>query len=262
MKLAMETHGSGQAIVLIHGMGCAASAWKPIIPKLAKQFEVITIELPGHGQSPYSPIQKMDPTSLADLCIQNLKEIGIDQFHLVGNSLGGWISLEMAVLKPTAVKTLTALAPAGLWLTPFTTRYPGEKALRAMASGVEKLAPSLLNYTWAKKIGFEAVTPRWKELSYEICLDATNAMTKSTGYFPAWDALLGRRFDKQIDSQVCVKIVFGDSDYTLPAKTCQERSLAPAHAKWVVLPQTGHVPMWDSPNQVVAEIMQTVSLIK
>jgi pimeloyl-ACP methyl ester carboxylesterase len=56
--------------------------------------------------------------------------------------------------------------------------------------------------------------------------------------------------------------VFGDSDHTLPAKTCQERSLAPAHAKWVVLPQTGHAPMWDSPTEVVAEIMQTVSLIK
>ena len=262
MKLAMETHGSGQAIVLIHGMGSAATAWKPIIPELAKQFEVITIDLPGHGRSPYSPIQKMDPTSLADLVIRNLKEIGVDQFHLVGNSLGGWISFEIAVLKPTAVKTITALAPAGLWLTPFTSRYPGELAVRAMASGVEKLAPSLLNHTWAKKIGFETVTPRWKELSYEICLDATNAMTKSTGYFPAWDALLGKRFDKQIDSQVCITIVFGDSDHTLPAKTCQERSLAPAHARWVVLPETGHVPMWDSPTEVVAEIMQTVSLLK
>jgi len=74
--------------------------------------------------------------------------------------------------------------------------------------------------------------------------------------------LLGKRFDKQIDSQVCVTIVFGDSDHTLPAKTCQERSLAPAHAKWVVLPQTGHAPMWDSPTEVLAEIMQTVNLIK
>jgi pimeloyl-ACP methyl ester carboxylesterase len=57
MKLAMETHGSGQAIVLIHGMGSAATAWKPIIPELAKQFEVITIDLPGHGRSPYSPLR-------------------------------------------------------------------------------------------------------------------------------------------------------------------------------------------------------------
>jgi pimeloyl-ACP methyl ester carboxylesterase len=202
----------------------------------------------------------MDPTSLAQLVVKNLKNIGIESFHLVGNSLGGWVSFEIAALYPTAVKSITALAPAGLWLTPFTSRYPGELALRVMASGVEKLAPSLLNYTWAKKIGFETVSPRWKELSYEICLDATSAMAQSTGYFPAWDALLGKRFDKQIDPQIPITIVFGDSDHTLPAKTCQERSLAPAHSKWIILPQTGHAPMWDSPNEVVSEILQTAGV--
>ncbi|MFM8627744.1 MAG: alpha/beta fold hydrolase [Candidatus Nanopelagicus sp.] len=260
MKLSMETYGQGEAIVLIHGMGSAATAWKPILSELTKQFEVVTVDLPGHGRTPYSPIQQMDPTSLANLVTRNLKEIGKEKFHLVGNSLGGWISLEIAAITPEAVRTVTALAPAGLWLTPFTSRYPGELALRAMASGVEKLAPSLLNYTWAKRIGFETVSPRWKDLSYEICLDATNAMASSTGYFPAWDALLGKRFDKQIDRQIPITIVFGDSDHTLPAKTCQERSLAPSHAKWVVLPDTGHAPMWDSPTEVLAEITQTALL--
>ena len=73
MKLAIETHGAGQPLVLIHGMGSAATAWRPIIPKLAKQFSVVTIDLPGHGRTPYSPIQKMDPTSLAQLVVKNLK---------------------------------------------------------------------------------------------------------------------------------------------------------------------------------------------
>lgn len=259
MKLSVETYGQGPSVVLIHGMGSAATAWKPIIPPLTKQFKVITVDLPGHGQSAYSPMQSMDPTSLAKLVFQNLSEIGVKDFHLVGNSLGGWISLEMAVLKPSQIKTVTALAPAGLWLTPFTSRYPGEVALRLMAGGVEKIAPSVLNYTWAKKLGFETVSPRWKDLSYEVCLDATSAMANSTGYFPAWDALLGKRFDKQIISEIPITIVFGDSDHTLPEKTCQERSLAPAHSKWVVLPQTGHAPMWDSPNEVISEILETTS---
>lgn len=262
MKLAIETHGHGPSLVLIHGMGSAATAWKPIIPELAKHFQVITVDLPGHGRTPYSPIQQMDPISLAKLIIRNLKDIGIEEFDLVANSLGGWISFEMAVLNPDSVKSITALAPAGLWLTPFTSRYPGELALRMMASGVEKLAPSLLNYTWAKRIGFETVSPRWKELSYEICLDATSAMAQSTGYFPAWDALLGKRFDKQISTEIPITIVFGDSDHTLPAKTCQERSLAPSHSKWVILPQTGHAPMWDSQQEVISEILVTSRVAK
>ena len=257
MNLAIESFGTGEPIVLIHGMGSAATAWNPIVNDLKYKFKVVTVDLPGHGKTAFSPNQPMDPTSLAHLVIKNLNNLGIDRFHLVGNSLGGWVCLEIGASNPEIVKSITALAPAGLWLTPFTSRYPGEVALRFMASGVEKVAPSALNYTWAKKIGFETVSPRWRELSYELCLDATTAMANSTGYFPAWDALLGKRFDKQIASSIPITIIFGDSDHTLPHKTCQERSLAPTHAKWVVLPQTGHVPMWDSPNEVLSEIMAT-----
>jgi pimeloyl-ACP methyl ester carboxylesterase len=262
MKLAIESFGTGEPLVLIHGMGSAATAWKPIIGDLKNKFKVVTVDLPGHGRTAFSPVQPMDPTSLAQLVMKNLNSLGIENFHLVGNSLGGWICLEIAASNPEIVKSITALAPAGLWLTPFTSRYPGEVALRFMASGVEKVAPSALNYTWAKKMGFETVSPRWRELSYELCLDATTAMANSTGYFPAWDALLGKRFDKQITTSIPITIIFGDSDHTLPQKTCQERSLAPTHAKLVVLPQTGHVPMWDSPNEVLSEIMATTGVSK
>jgi pimeloyl-ACP methyl ester carboxylesterase len=86
-------------------------------------------------------------------------------------------------------------------------------------------------------------------------------MAKSLGYFPTWDALLGKRFDKKINNDIPVTIIFGDTDHTLPAKTCQERSLAPDHAKWVILSNTGHAPMWDSTDQVYAEVMSTVGSI-
>jgi pimeloyl-ACP methyl ester carboxylesterase len=254
MKLSAEIYGSGEPIVFIHGMGSAATAWKPIIKSLTNHFKSITIDLPGHGNSTFQSNQPMDPQSLAKLVHQNVIDLGVDNYHLVGNSLGGWIALEMAAKYSQNVKSVVGLAPAGLWLTPFTSRYPEEVALRVVAGGVKKLAPSLLNYSWAKQIGFETVSPKWRELDYEICLDATNAMAKSQGYFPAWDALLGKRFDKKISDDIPVTIIFGDSDRTLPEKTCQEQSLAPTHAKWIVLPNTGHAPMWDSVEAVLAEI--------
>jgi len=66
----------------------------------------------------------------------------------------------------------------------------------------------------------------------------------------------------QISDLIPVTIIFGDSDRTLPETSCQERSLAPKHARWIIFSDTGHAPMWDSPTEVVAEIMQTVSLLK
>ena len=88
MKLKLNRFGSGTPIVLIHGMGSASTAWKPLIPKLSEQFEVITLDLPGHGDTPLSSAQNMDPNALGKLVMKNLQENGINKFHLVGNSLG------------------------------------------------------------------------------------------------------------------------------------------------------------------------------
>ena len=65
MGLAYQETGSGEPLLLIHGMGSASSAWKLITPILAKNFKVISIDLPGHGGSSYIPSQPMDPHSLA-----------------------------------------------------------------------------------------------------------------------------------------------------------------------------------------------------
>lgn len=244
-------------ILLIHGMGSSSTAWKPITKKLADFFTIVTVDLPGHGATPMHKSQPMDPESLALAVFKTMASHGFHRFDTVGNSLGGWIALEMAAMKPEAISSVTALAPAGLWLSPFNTRYPGAAIAQMLASSLKIVSPLLLRYDWARKIGFENVSPRWREFSYELCLDATKAMAIAAGYYPAWDALLKKRFDEKIDKSVPITIIFGDSDRTLPASTCQERSLVPNHAKWLILPECGHAPMWDHPNEVIEQIFLT-----
>ena len=108
-----------------------------------------------------------------------------------------------------------------------------------------------------RKIGFASVSPEWQELSYEICYDASFAMATCTGYFPAWDGMLTKRFEAHIDAQVPVTILFGDTDNTLPYPVSQERSLAPSHSTWLVIDKCGHAPMWDHPDLIVKIIKQT-----
>ncbi len=260
MSIYVERTGTGDPLLLIHGMGSAATTWRPLTPYLRNAFEVLAVDLPGHGHTPLDPHQAMDPVSLAELVLRTLDELNIDQVHVVGNSLGGWIAMEIAAAHPDRVRSLTALAPAGLWLTPYTSRIPGSAPTRFLARGSVALAPSLLKKEWARKIGFSAVSPKWRDLDFQTCLDAATAMGTSSGYFPAWDGLLLKRFDKEISSHVPTTIIFGDSDNTLPVRTCQERSLAPAHAKWIVLSESGHAPMWDHPVEVAQEIISTAGL--
>lgn len=259
MQMWHESFGSGEPLVLIHGMGSSHDAWKLIAPHLAQHHEVILLDLPGHGLSKMPGGTKMDPSSLANLIIEQMQFWGYEKFHVVGNSLGGWIALEMAARYPERISTAIGLAPAGLWLVPETKRKNLGALSRYMAVTTYPLAPHLLKYRWAKKLGFGMVSPQWESLPLEICIDAARAMGSSIGYFPAWDAMLGLRFDKNISSDIPVTIIFGDSDNTLPSQFSQERSLVPSHARWVVLPESGHAPMWDRPSEVVAEILDTTA---
>lgn len=258
-RLSHNVLGSGEPLLLVHGMGSASTAWSLIRDELARNFTVVTVDLPGHGATPLITGAPMDPHSLALATLHEMAELGFESFHVVGNSLGGWIALEMASSAPERVKSVTGLAPAGLWLNPYNVRYPATALARFLARTTSKLAPTALHFEAARKLGFFDVSPRWNEFSYELCLDAVNAMAKADGYYPAWDGMLMKRFDGKIPTSIPVTIIFGDSDRTLPATTCQERSIAPAHAKWIIFPDTGHAPMWDSPRDVIAAIIDTAS---
>ena len=253
-----QTNQSHPPLVLIHGLGSAATAFKPIIPALAHSFRVITVDLPGHGKSPYNKGQAMDPKSLGRAIFETVeREYGVKEFHVAGNSLGGWIALEMAADQPQRIKTLTGLAPAGLWVKPASGRAPSEAWSYYMAKALRPVIRVGLHVMALRKIGYANVSPKWKEFSYEICYDSAYAMGHATGYFPAWDAMLGKRFDPHVPEDVPVTILFGDTDNTLPYPQSQERSLAPAHASWIVIDNCGHAPMWDYPELMVKIISQT-----
>ncbi len=254
-----STLPEAQNIVLVHGMGSAATAWKPLTPYLLDRFNVITVDLPGHGQTPMIAGQSMDPISIGERVVREIEEqLGVTTFDVIGNSWGGWIALEMAASFPDRIKSVTALAPAGFWLATYVQRTPGTSSLRTIAKNSAILAPTFLKYELSRKLGFADVSPRWRDFSYELCLDATLAMAKSDGYFPAWDGMLHKRFDSHIDSNIPVNIIFGDSDKTLPATTCQERTMAPKHSEWITLTECGHAPMWDN-TEKVASLVKTIA---
>ncbi len=243
-------------------MGSASTAWKPIIKDLLSTFTVVTVDLPGHGETPLDSPENMDPQSLAKSVFETMRSQGLDRFHVVGNSLGGWVALEMAASEANSILSVTALAPAGLWLQPFTARNLETTGVKALATSLKITSPLLLRFEWARRIGFRNVSPLWRTFSYELCLDATLAMANSTGYFPAWDALLHKRFDKEISEHIPITSIFGDSDKTLPAENCQERSLLPPHATWLIFSECGHAPMWDHSKEVVGKILETSGAIK
>ena len=258
--LAFDRTGSGDPLVLLHGLGSARTTWARLLPALAERYDVITVDLPGHGQSLGLPrTEPATPGRLARRLARLLDELGIDRAHVMGNSLGGWIGLELAA--DGRVRSLTGLAPAGLWLVPGNRRSPLLQLNRWLAVSTRAVQPALLRSSLVRSIGFASGSARPAEIPYQVAVDAASAQAIATGYLAALDGTLGLRFERadQIDPVVPVTALFGDRDRILPRPKLQERSLLPAHARWVELPHCGHAPHWDAPGLVLRELARTTS---
>ena len=93
--------GSGEPLVLLHGLGGSQTVWRPVVDLLAPEREVLTLDMPGFGGAPELPTG-IEPSAanLAAAIQQRCATLGIDRPHVAGNSLGGWVALELAGMHP------------------------------------------------------------------------------------------------------------------------------------------------------------------
>ena len=99
--------GSGQAIVLVHGLLVNANLWRKVVPLLAKDFRCITLDLPlGSHDLPARPEADLSPPGLADAVAEAIDELGLEDVTLVGNDTGGALSQILVTRRPERVGRL------------------------------------------------------------------------------------------------------------------------------------------------------------
>lgn len=249
------------ALVLVHGLGSAGTIWKTLVPQLVESFTVYAIDLPGHGDAPLRDDEEMDPRSLARAIVDYMaNDQGVESMHVAGNSLGGWIALEMAAVAPDHVLSVTALAPAGLWHEQPPRKFPPSLDARILAKISQYFMKTAYRIPLLKAIGYKKITHLWRELSFESCRDSVIAMARSKGYMPMWHGANGRRFESVVPEKVELSVIFGDEDRTLPEEIAQEKEVAPDHANWIVVDNCAHVIMWNYPDLTVNLIKQTAKV--
>jgi pimeloyl-ACP methyl ester carboxylesterase len=249
------------ALVLVHGLGSAGTIWKTLVPQLVESFTVYAIDLPGHGDAPLRDDEEMDPRSLAQAIVDYVaNDLGVESMHVAGNSLGGWIALEMAAVAPDHVLSVTALAPAGLWHEQPPRKFPPSLDARILAKISQYFMKTAYRIPLLKAIGYKKITHLWRELSFESCRDSVIAMARSKGYMPMWHGANGRRFESVVPEKVELSVIFGDEDRTLPEEIAQEKEVAPDHANWIVVDNCAHVIMWNYPVLTVNLIKQTAKV--
>lgn len=257
--LAFHSLGHGSPVVLLHGLASSRAAFNPIFTQLAHHHRVIAVDLPGHGDSELAePGEPLTPRAMAFAVGEFLDALGIRRAHLVGNSLGGWVALELAA--DGRALTVTGLCPAGLW-RPLRDRSPLLELNRQAAVAAGRWGEFVMLVPAVREVVFAGALARPHQLDYATARGAVAAQRLAGGYDEAHEGIVGAKFERasHITADIPVTIAFGADDQFLPSETSQLRHLAPLHARWAVMPRVGHAPMWDDPAGTVTLIRSTIA---
>ncbi|MFI6811743.1 alpha/beta fold hydrolase [Nonomuraea sp. NPDC050328] len=254
MELAFERRGSGPALILVHGIGHHWQAWRPVLDRLAEHHDVIAVDLPGFGRSPGLPAGvPYTAESLADAVESFCALLGVREPHVAGNSLGGYIALELA--SRGGVSTATALSPAGFWSrAELVWAQSVLRAMRASARSTDpRLAGRLAENPAGRALSSGLLVAHPARLTPTALAEATQALAESTGFdrtLASFGGLLPPAPPKSP-----ITIAWGEHDRLLL------RRQAVRAAKWSgqrvkLLKGCGHVPMSDDPALVAGVILE------
>lgn len=267
MKLQSKIFGSGTPVVFLHGMGSSSSVWKPIVKEIQSTNKCILFDFPGHGDTPFNEWDPLTPEDMASIIIDGIDKLNVGEFHLVGHSLGGWVGLEIASAYPDRLLSFTAISPGGLWRHKNTYEYPPMWLLKIMHFVLPVIAPVIPKINKLKQIAFSSSVYTFKNMSKESMIDAIKSFaiacdswykSKKIGNFKVQANILADGFNKHIDPNVPITVIFGRRDMSFTRPKFQDASLVPSTAKWLSWPDSGHVPMWDNLDKVIHEIKLNV----
>jgi pimeloyl-ACP methyl ester carboxylesterase len=250
MKVAYSRTGAGAPLVLLHPLGFHRGAWDPVIPALAESFDVIAVDLPGFGDSP-SLADDPTPARLAREVADLLDGLGVVEPHVAGNSLGGWVALELAAIRPLA--SLALLSPAGLWrrVTPRYARI-SLRATRWMAVHLTGALCRLVRYRLGRLLVLGQTHGRPGHASPEYARAAIRALATAPGFDAVFGATLDRRYQGGGSLDVPLAVAWGARDRLLLKHQSRHIDQLPPGTRIEPLPRCGHVPMTDDPPAVTA----------
>ena len=251
--LAFERVGSGPPLVLLHGVGHRRQAWYPVLDYLTDQREVYLVDLPGHGESGPMPSDRPVIQVLRDELKDFLDTTGLDRPHVGGNSLGGRIALEAALLGWAG--SATALSPAGFWRSDLAFQYTKGlfRTIEAVGKRISGRAPELIRTPAGRALMFGWINARPGNIDPELGLGDLAGFQRAES---AMHLVLDQPSRFVGVPEVPVTIGWGTRDFVLPPYQARiARSQLPA-AKHVLLPGCGHVPMPDDPRLVAGVLLK------
>jgi pimeloyl-ACP methyl ester carboxylesterase len=256
--------GTGTPLLLLHGITAIWRAWSPILPHLEPHHDVIVPTLAGHGGGPLlDPQVAPSLQALTDVIEGELDRLGLARVHIAGNSLGGWIGIELA--RRGRADSLVLFSPAGAWRS--------QRSIELRAAGIRRSFDAMSRYSsHADAMVANPVLRRFLlagQVAHpdRVPPEELAAVIRASGMAPVVTPLLRELPLRQVeplppDRDYPVRLVWGDRDLVLPFRGFGAAMLERLPgAELIRLHDVGHVPMTDDPVAVAKLILEVTSAV-
>jgi 4,5:9,10-diseco-3-hydroxy-5,9,17-trioxoandrosta-1(10),2-diene-4-oate hydrolase len=255
--------GSGPPVVFVHGLSGSWQNWLEQLPVFARDHRVVAFDLPGFGASEM-PDWQISISGYGRWMDALYDALGIDVAAVVGNSMGGFISAELAIAYPARVERLVLVSAAGLTVEhqrhdrTLTVLRTLDRRLAAYAGWLGTRSDTLARRPRARRMIFGLVAHRPDLLPGPLVAEQIRGSGKP-GFVPALDALTSYPIRDRLPEIACpTLIVWGTKDWLVPVRDADEFARLIPNARKVVWPKTGHMAMLERPaafNRLLAAFL-------
>jgi pimeloyl-ACP methyl ester carboxylesterase len=251
--------GSGPPLVCIHGFMDTWRTWELVLPALERRHEVLALTLAGHAGGPPLDLAGRGSDALADAVERAMDEAGLETAHIAGNSLGGYLALQLAARG--RARTVVALAPAGGWAQ-------GDDSWRdtlALQAGMQQLvrwaapqAERLLATAEGRRRATQYIVTNFEHIPVELLAHQMLGVASCPAVGALIDSAIAGGWSLDAERIACpVRIVWGTADRLLPWPSAAARFRHDwlPHADWVELDGVGHCPQLDVPLETAQLIL-------
>lgn len=245
-----------EVIIMIHGFGANKDNWLLLSDEMTDDYRIIVPDLPGHGESISDKSLRYTIENQAKWLGEFMETLQIKKAHLIGNSMGGAITVKLTHLYPGKVISLTLLDSAGVRKTESEYAKLLKKGINPLVVGNPEEYKKLMNFVMEKKPYIpgpviSVLTERKiarksidKKIFQDIMLDITRVET-----------LL-------LDIQTPTLILWGDKDRVLHVDNAEEFHLKIKGSQKVILEGVGHMPMIEVPQKTGEYYRQFLSSLR
>lgn len=248
-QIHIETYGKGQILVLVHGWAMHTGVWRDFAKQLGRYYQVVCVDLPGHGRS-----ESIEPFSLERISEALINVLPIEPFNLLGWSLGATVAMDLAERFPERVKSLIVLAGNPQFVK--TQDWPGVKS--ETLEGFAELLKSDVQQTLIRFLALQVNgLAHGKSLLQQLKKSILEVPSPSQQILQSGLDIL-KNTDKRefVASNVLpVNLILGDKDTLVPADSAQAVKQLNPNIHYQIMPSAGHAPFLSHTEELISKII-------